>query len=280
MRHRDRSTVCVSSQSGCPLKCTFCATGSMGLGRNLTRARSSSRCWCWPRCCASRRRRVTNVVMMGMGEPFLNYDEVLPPAARSTTPRASDWAPVRSRSRRPAGSRGSSGWRPSRCRSLALSLHAPNDELRATADAGQPPLPAAQADGRLPGLPRGHRPPDLHRVPAARRGQRHATPHADRAGGPARPGGGFHVNLISYNPTQAGYTGSGQRGWRLSPAVLASWACRPPTAAPTAATSTPPAASSPSGTCGGCAAATAARRGRISGIIRRMAGGETPWARG
>ena len=36
MRHRDRRTVCVSSQSGCPLECTFCATGAMGLGRNLT----------------------------------------------------------------------------------------------------------------------------------------------------------------------------------------------------------------------------------------------------
>ena len=78
MRHRDRRTVCVSSQSGCPLACTFCATGSMGLGRNLTGRRDrSSRCWSWPASCATRRSTVHNVVMMGMGEPFLNYDAVL-----------------------------------------------------------------------------------------------------------------------------------------------------------------------------------------------------------
>ena len=70
-------------------------------------------------------------------------------------------------------------------------------------------------------------------------------------------GGGYHVNLISYNPTQAGYTGSGQARVAAFAAVLASWACRPPTAAPMDATSTPPVASSPSATCGGCAVATA-----------------------
>ena len=54
MRHRDRSTVCVSSQSGCPLKCTFCATGSMGLGRNLTTGEIVEQVLVLARCCANR----------------------------------------------------------------------------------------------------------------------------------------------------------------------------------------------------------------------------------
>ena len=174
MRHRDRSTVCVSSQSGCPLKCTFCATGSMGLGRNLTQGEIVEQVLVLAGMLREQERRVTNVVMMGMGEPFLNYDEVL--AACRTL---NDPAGFGLGARQIAVS--TAGWIPGIERlaaepmqlRLALSLHAPNDELRADADAGQPALPAGQADGRLPGLPGGHRPPDLHRVPAAGRGQRH-----------------------------------------------------------------------------------------------------------
>jgi 23S rRNA (adenine2503-C2)-methyltransferase len=73
MKHTDnRSTVCVSSQVGCPLACSFCATGTMGLKRNLTVEEIVIQVLLFMRVC-----KVTNVVFMGMGEPFLNYDNVM-----------------------------------------------------------------------------------------------------------------------------------------------------------------------------------------------------------
>ncbi len=78
MRYRDRRrSVCLSSQSGCPLTCTFCATGEMEFGRNLTASRSSTR-----RCTSAGSSRVDHVVFMGMGEPMLNLDAVLAAARR------------------------------------------------------------------------------------------------------------------------------------------------------------------------------------------------------
>ncbi|MFA5432126.1 MAG: 23S rRNA (adenine(2503)-C(2))-methyltransferase RlmN [Candidatus Paceibacterota bacterium] len=73
MKHTsDRSTVCVSSQVGCPLACSFCATGTMGLKRNLTAEEIVMQVLLFARIC-----KVTNIVFMGMGEPFLNYDNVI-----------------------------------------------------------------------------------------------------------------------------------------------------------------------------------------------------------
>ena len=70
MRYRDgRRSLCLSSQSGCPLTCTFCATGAMRFGRNLTA------CEILDQALHFRRREpVNHAVYMGMGEPFLNYD--------------------------------------------------------------------------------------------------------------------------------------------------------------------------------------------------------------
>jgi 23S rRNA (adenine2503-C2)-methyltransferase len=76
MLHKDnRSTVCVSSQAGCPLGCLFCATGKMGLKRNLTSWEISEQVLLFARYL--KKRSITNVVFMGMGEPFLNYDNVM-----------------------------------------------------------------------------------------------------------------------------------------------------------------------------------------------------------
>jgi 23S rRNA (adenine2503-C2)-methyltransferase len=73
MRFRDgRRSVCVSSQSGCPLTCTFCATGSMRFGRNLTPWEIVDQALHFRRT-----EPVDHAVFMGMGEPFLNYDNVL-----------------------------------------------------------------------------------------------------------------------------------------------------------------------------------------------------------
>mgnify|MGYP003553496040 CR=1 FL=1 len=78
MHHADeRDTVSVSSQAGCAMACTFCATGTMGLKRNLTADEIVSQVIHYARWLKPRGRRVTNVVLMGMGEPFHNYDEVM-----------------------------------------------------------------------------------------------------------------------------------------------------------------------------------------------------------
>jgi 23S rRNA (adenine2503-C2)-methyltransferase len=125
MRYRDgRRSLCLSSQSGCPLTCTFCATGSMDFGRNLTASEILDQ--------ALHFRRLTEVdhaVFMGMGEPMLNLDEVLAAARRlpdlGITHRRTTISTV--------------GWLPGLRRfvdevdepiRLALSLHAPDDELR------------------------------------------------------------------------------------------------------------------------------------------------------
>jgi 23S rRNA (adenine2503-C2)-methyltransferase len=125
MRFRDgRRSVCVSSQSGCPLTCTFCATGAMRFGRNLTAWEILDQ--------ALHFRRVEpldHAVFMGMGEPFLNYDHVLA-AARllpdvGITHRRTTISTV--------------GWLPGLTRfvdeveepiRLALSLHAADPALR------------------------------------------------------------------------------------------------------------------------------------------------------
>lgn len=78
MRHEDgRRTACVSSQVGCAMACTFCATGDMGLFRNLTTEEIIDQVLHIARILAPKGERVSNVVMMGMGEPMHNYDNVL-----------------------------------------------------------------------------------------------------------------------------------------------------------------------------------------------------------
>jgi 23S rRNA (adenine2503-C2)-methyltransferase len=78
MRYRDgRRSICVSSQSGCPLTCTFCATGAMRFGRNLRSSEILDQVLHFRRL-----EPVNHLVFMGMGEPFLNVDEVLAAAQR------------------------------------------------------------------------------------------------------------------------------------------------------------------------------------------------------
>ena len=78
MRHRDgRNTVCVSSQAGCPLKCSFCLTGRGGWRRNLTALEIVSQVLLFARMLKKEEERVSHVVMMGMGEPFINFAQVM-----------------------------------------------------------------------------------------------------------------------------------------------------------------------------------------------------------
>src|SRR3954454_3704238 len=124
MRYRDgRRSVCVSSQSGCPLTCTFCATGAMKFGRNLSAAEILDQVLPFRRI-----EPLDHLVFMGMGEPLMNLDHVLGAARRlpdlGITHRRTGISTV--------------GWVPGIRRlaesdmpiRLALSLHAPDDDLR------------------------------------------------------------------------------------------------------------------------------------------------------
>ncbi|MFT6103530.1 MAG: 23S rRNA (adenine2503-C2)-methyltransferase, partial [Candidatus Endobugula sp.] len=77
----DRGTLCVSSQVGCSLDCSFCATGKQGFNRDLTAAEIIGQVWIAAKSYGQLEpkasRTVTNVVMMGMGEPLLNFDNVV-----------------------------------------------------------------------------------------------------------------------------------------------------------------------------------------------------------
>jgi len=75
--HRERHTLCISSQAGCAVGCPFCATGELGLTRDLSTAEILDQVRAASRRMAAGSRRLTNIVFMGMGEPLLNLDRVL-----------------------------------------------------------------------------------------------------------------------------------------------------------------------------------------------------------
>lgn len=75
--HGMRNSVCISTQAGCPMACAFCATGEMGLIRNLTSGEIVDQVRHWQRELAARGERVSHVVYMGMGEPFNNYEATI-----------------------------------------------------------------------------------------------------------------------------------------------------------------------------------------------------------
>lgn len=129
----DRGTLCVSSQVGCALDCTFCSTARQGFNRNLTVAEIIGQLWIAKRTLQKdpkAGRAVTNVVMMGMGEPLLNFE----PVVAALRLMLDDNAYGLSRRRVTVST---SGVLPAMGRlaatldvALAVSLHAPNDELR------------------------------------------------------------------------------------------------------------------------------------------------------
>lgn len=120
-----RGTLCVSSQVGCPLGCGFCATGKLGFKRNLTVAEIIGQLWL-----AVRKSTITNVVFMGMGEPLLNYDNVL----KATKLMLNDNAYGLSKRKVTVSTCGLipeiQRLREQSEVALAISLHAPTDELR------------------------------------------------------------------------------------------------------------------------------------------------------
>lgn len=132
MRHADgRNTVCVSSQVGCPLGCKFCATGRLGFTRNLTPMEIVAQVLFFARMLKKENDRVSNVVIMGMGEPFLNYDNVWQ-AIRILNDKEGLKIGARKISISTSGIiEGIERMARERLQvNLAISLHAPNNELR------------------------------------------------------------------------------------------------------------------------------------------------------
>ena len=88
MYYDERRTLCISSQSGCGMGCSFCATGQMGFKRHLTSGEILAQVLYYARLLAENDDRVTNIVVMGMGEPFQNYDNVMEALDRLNAPEA------------------------------------------------------------------------------------------------------------------------------------------------------------------------------------------------
>lgn len=195
MRYRDgRRSVCLSSQSGCPLTCTFCATGQMRFGRNLSADEILDQALHYRRVEA-----IDHVVFMGMGEPTMNLDAVL-----SACQRLPDLGVTH---RRTAIS--TVGWVPGIDRlascdmpvALALSLHAPNDELRSQLMPVNDRYPLAEV---LAACER-YRARRRHRVfveYVMLDGINDLPGHARQLAALLDPRA-FKVNLIPYNPTGA-----------------------------------------------------------------------------
>ena len=132
MRYSQRATVCISSQCGCPVGCSFCATGAMGLRRSLTVAEIVDQVRAAAALVGEEGRRVSNVVYMGMGEPLLNLGPVLESVRILTQPLGQGLA-HRSLSIStigiPRGILRLAHTEPQV--NLAVSLHAPDDRTRA-----------------------------------------------------------------------------------------------------------------------------------------------------
>ncbi|HET9186294.1 MAG TPA: 23S rRNA (adenine(2503)-C(2))-methyltransferase RlmN [Solirubrobacterales bacterium] len=212
MRYRDgRRSVCLSSQSGCPLTCTFCATGQMRFGRNLSADEILDQALHF-----RRREEIDHVVFMGMGEPTMNVDNVL--AACELLP---DLGVTH---RRTAIS--TVGWVPgidrlAECEmpvALALSLHAPNDGLRSQLMPVNERYPIAEVLAAC----------DRYRAARRRKvfveyvmldGVNDLPEHARQLAELLDPRG-YKVNLIPYNPTGA-YDGSSPERIERFRAILA-----------------------------------------------------------
>ena len=212
MRYRDgRRSLCLSSQSGCPLTCTFCATGAMRFGRNLTAWEILDQALYF-----RRREPVNHAVYMGMGEPFLNVDAVLASALRlpdlGITHRRTTISTV--------------GWMPGLRRfvddvdqpiRLALSIHAADDEKRSELMPVNDRYPLADV------LAECRRYVELRRrkvfVEYVLLAGVNDSQADARALAGAIDGRAFKVNLIPYNPTGV-YEGSSRETIERFKAVL------------------------------------------------------------
>jgi 23S rRNA (adenine2503-C2)-methyltransferase len=201
MRYRDgRRSLCLSSQSGCPLTCTFCATGAMKFGRNLTTAEILDQALHF-----RRKEPVDHAVFMGMGEPLINVDNVL--AACEKLPD------IGISHRRTAIS--TVGWIPGIEKlikdgppvRLALSLHAADEALRSELMPVNERYPLPDVIEACLEWSRARKQPVfVEYLMLDGVNDRYEQAHA--LADVLQPKEAFKVNLIPYNPTEAGYQGS------------------------------------------------------------------------
>jgi 23S rRNA (adenine2503-C2)-methyltransferase len=203
MRYRDgRRSICLSSQSGCPLTCTFCATGRMKFGRNLTASEILDQALHFRRVEA-----VNHAVFMGMGEPLMNLDAVLAACERlpelgvatsNTGISTVGWVPGIERMTREGP--------PVR---LALSLHAADEALRSELMPVNERYPLADV---LAACLAWHeaRKRDVFVEYLMLDGVNDRYEQAVQLAALLQPRRAFKVNLIPYNPTDAGFRGSGR----------------------------------------------------------------------
>lgn len=88
MRYEERNSLCISTQVGCPMGCVFCATGQMGYQRGLSTGEMLAQIIHFMRLLKTEGKSLTNIVYMGMGEPFLNYEATMDSLRRLTDPSA------------------------------------------------------------------------------------------------------------------------------------------------------------------------------------------------
>ena len=203
MRYRDgRRSLCVSSQSGCPLTCTFCATGSMRFGRNLTASEILDQALHF-----RRKEPVNHAVFMGMGEPLMNLDSVL-----AACERLPDVGIAHSNI-----GVSTVGWIPGIDRMaeegppvrLALSLHAADEALRSELMPVNDRYPLRDVlDACLRWHERRKRQVFVEYLMLDGVNDRYEQALA--LAELLQPRRVFKVNLIPYNPTDAGYRGSGR----------------------------------------------------------------------
>ncbi|HEY7892510.1 MAG TPA: 23S rRNA (adenine(2503)-C(2))-methyltransferase RlmN [Solirubrobacteraceae bacterium] len=215
MRYRDgRRSICVSSQSGCPLTCTFCATGAMKFARNLTASEIVDQALHFRRV-----ERIDHCVFMGMGEPMLNLDNVLAACERlpdlgishrRTTVSTVGWIPGIERL--------AACEMPLR---LALSLHAPEDALRSELMPVNERYPLADViDAARAFYERKRRRVFVEYVMLAGVNDRYEQAMALAKLLLGRGRGVFKVNLIPYNPTDSPYAGSSRQSIAAFRSVL------------------------------------------------------------
>jgi 23S rRNA (adenine2503-C2)-methyltransferase len=204
MRYRDgRRSLCVSSQSGCPLTCTFCATGRMRFGRNLTASEILDQALHF-----RRKEPVNHAVFMGMGEPLMNLDAVLGACERlPDVGIAHSNIGVSTVGWIPGIERMASEGPPVR---LALSLHAADEALRSELMPVNDRYPLREVlDACLRWHARRRRQVFIEYLMLDGVNDRYEQ--AVQLAGLLEPRHAFKVNLIPYNPTDAPYRGSGRQ---------------------------------------------------------------------
>jgi 23S rRNA (adenine2503-C2)-methyltransferase len=204
MRYRDgRRSLCLSSQSGCPLTCTFCATGRMRFGRNLTVSEILDQALHFRRSEA-----VTHAVFMGMGEPLMNLDAVLGACERlPDVGIAHSNIGVSTVGWIPGIDRMASEGPPVR---LALSVHAADEALRSELMPVNDRYPLRDVlDACLRWHDRRRRQVFIEYLMLDGVNDRYQQALA--LAGLLQPRHAFKVNLIPYNPTDAPYRGSGRQ---------------------------------------------------------------------